>query len=88
MSLLSVFAVGSVNISSIKTGKCLGKITPESGCPEDDNDTESLAKQIPSINSRRTRTHALNEVTALFYDEDSNEIFTGNSFGVIHVWSN
>jgi len=32
--------------------------------------------------------HALEDVTALFYDEERNEIFTGNRQGLVHVWGN
>jgi len=31
---------------------------------------------------------ALEDVTALFYNEDRNEIYTGNHEGKVHVWSN
>eukprot|EP00898_Chlorokybus_atmophyticus_P004301 jgi/Chlat1/4872/Chrsp31S04889 len=61
--------VGSINISSILTGKCLAKI------------------QAGSDKSYRTHD-ALEEVTALFYDEDRNEIYTGNKQGLVHVWAN
>ncbi|GLJ54581.1 hypothetical protein SUGI_1172450 [Cryptomeria japonica] len=30
----------------------------------------------------------LEDITALFYDEDRNEIYTGNSRGLLHLWSN
>lgn len=31
---------------------------------------------------------ALQDVTAVFYDEERNEIYTGNRGGLVHVWSN
>eukprot|EP00897_Mesotaenium_endlicherianum_P002321 jgi/Mesen1/2116/ME001515S01332 len=31
---------------------------------------------------------ALEDVTALFYDEERNEIYTGNRLGFVHVWTN
>ncbi|KAF3792897.1 hypothetical protein EJ110_NYTH10701 [Nymphaea thermarum] len=31
---------------------------------------------------------ALEDITALFYDEERNEIYTGNRLGLVHVWSN
>nr|XP_043616090.1 uncharacterized protein LOC122588007 [Erigeron canadensis] len=31
---------------------------------------------------------ALEDITALFYDEEHNEIYTGNIHGLVHVWSN
>ncbi|CAA6661905.1 unnamed protein product [Spirodela intermedia] len=30
----------------------------------------------------------LEDITALYYDEDRNEIYTGNRLGLVHVWSN
>jgi len=30
----------------------------------------------------------LKDVTAVFYDEDRNEIYTGNKHGLLHLWSN
>lgn len=35
-----------------------------------------------------SEVHALQDVTALFYNEDRNEIYTGNASGMVHVWSN
>lgn len=60
---------GTINISSILSGKCLAKI---------DNDT--MEQSIPM--------NSLQDVTALFYNEDRNEIYTGNKYGTINVWSN
>ena len=31
---------------------------------------------------------ALEDVTALFYNEERNEIYTGNKDGKVHIWSN
>ena len=31
---------------------------------------------------------ALRNVTAIFYDEDNGDLITGNTDGVVHVWSN
>lgn len=31
---------------------------------------------------------AIEDVTALFYNEERNEIYTGNKDGKVHVWSN
>ncbi len=31
---------------------------------------------------------ALEDVTALYYNEERNEIYTGNKDGRIHIWSN
>ena len=32
--------------------------------------------------------NALTDVTALFYDEEHNEIYTGNKDGFVHIWAN
>ncbi|XP_020102171.1 uncharacterized protein LOC109719772 isoform X1 [Ananas comosus] len=68
---------GSINISNILTGKCLGKIQ-----------ASSLDKQTCSSRFKNTVSEALDDITALYYDEDRNEIYTGNRHGLVHVWSN
>ncbi|KAF9615016.1 hypothetical protein IFM89_021587 [Coptis chinensis] len=77
------FAVGSINISNILTGRCVAKISS----------SDPNLRSIPRGRMRRsliqsTICQALEEVTAVFYDEDHNEIYTGNRKGLIHVWSN
>ncbi|WVZ90278.1 hypothetical protein U9M48_036589 [Paspalum notatum var. saurae] len=81
----AVTPIGSINMSEIMTGKCIAKITA--------NDPALSAS--PRRNGRNKRSlawstapEALEDVTALFYDEDRNEIYTGNSHGLVHVWSN
>ncbi|CAI5533961.1 unnamed protein product [Closterium sp. Naga37s-1] len=69
--------VGSINISNILTGKLLAKIS---------SDSESAQAKSKSVHS--TVKEALEDVTALFYDEDRNEIYTGNRSGFVHVWTN
>ncbi|KAJ3675541.1 hypothetical protein LUZ60_004583 [Juncus effusus] len=78
-------AVGSINMSNILTGKCIAKISAN------DPDLQvSLRKRGETSRSsiRSTVREALEDVTALFYDEDRNEIYTGNKYGLVHVWSN
>lgn len=76
-------AVGSINISNILTGKCLAKIRADDPsvviCP---------LSRSNSSNIRSSVQEALEDVTALFYDEERNEIYTGNRHGLVHVWSN
>ncbi|KAH9767662.1 hypothetical protein KPL71_011352 [Citrus sinensis] len=67
---------GSINISRILTGKCLAKIRAS------DSHSPSPASRI-----RSTDAEALKDITALFYDEARNEIYTGNKHGSVHVWS-
>ncbi|XP_008804634.1 uncharacterized protein LOC103717871 [Phoenix dactylifera] len=69
--------VGSINISNILTGKCLAKIR-----------ASSLSKCPRSSRFRNTVSEALDDITALYYDEDRNEIYTGSRQGLVHVWSN
>uniref|UniRef100_A0A0D9YZ98 Transducin/WD40 repeat-like superfamily protein n=1 Tax=Oryza glumipatula TaxID=40148 RepID=A0A0D9YZ98_9ORYZ len=76
---------GSINMSNIFTGKCVAKISPL-----DPTLTIAPRKRGDSSRStiRSTVSDALEDITALFYDEDRNEIYTGNSKGLVHVWSN
>ncbi|KAL6541671.1 hypothetical protein OROGR_011157 [Orobanche gracilis] len=87
---------GSINISNILTGKCLAKISAGNGLPRNEcycnldcggrNCCSRKRHRPSSICS--TVTEALEDITALFYDEDRNEIYTGNRHGLVHVWSN
>jgi len=91
-------AAGSINVSNILTGKCLAKIRASNGFPmvkecscSDDNCSSSACnsgKQKHSSRIRSTVAEALEDITALFYDEERNEIYTGNRHGLVHVWSN
>ncbi|XP_042470150.1 uncharacterized protein LOC122052611 isoform X2 [Zingiber officinale] len=80
-----VSPVGSINMSNILTGKCIAKI-----CPLDPTLQAASRKRKDTNCStiRSTIREALEDVTALFYDEERNEIYTGNKQGLIHVWSN
>jgi hypothetical protein len=79
----SLGAVGSINISNILTEKCLAKIRA------DDPSVVICPLSRPnSSNIRSSVQEALEDVTALFYDEERNEIYTGNRHGLVHVWSN
>lgn len=75
--LLMMRAVGSINISNIWTGKCVAKINWRNACLNEEDEDE-----------RRKVAGALEEVTALYYDEEHNAIYTGNAHGLVHVWSN
>lgn len=70
-------SAGSINISNILTGKCLAKIR---AC--------NPSKRTYASKFRNTVMEALEDITALYYDEDRNEIYTGNRQGLVHVWSN
>ncbi|GBG80793.1 hypothetical protein CBR_g31349 [Chara braunii] len=71
---------GSINISNILTGKCLAKIRA------DDENVRCGGSTKRSSVAQVAET--LEDVTALFYDEERNEIYTGNKQGLVHVWSN
>ncbi|CAL9046985.1 unnamed protein product [Musa banksii] len=77
-------SVGSINVGDILTGKCIAKI-----CPLDPHLQIGPRKRGDAGRSTigSTIKEALENVTALFYDEDRNEIYTGNEQGLVHVWS-
>ncbi|KAF5805621.1 putative transcription factor WD40-like family [Helianthus annuus] len=89
---------GSINISNILTGKCLAKIKAKNGVPLDECSCSgaSTSKSCKCTSRKRVQasritssvTEALEDITALFYDEERNEIYTGNRLGLVHVWSN
>lgn len=85
------FAAGSIHVSNILTGKCLAKINAGNGGPkvdECDSSAGSSSKRSNLSLVRSTVAGALEDITALFYDEERNEIYTGNRHGLVHVWSN
>ncbi|RZC78019.1 hypothetical protein C5167_002254 [Papaver somniferum] len=84
-------SAGSINISNILTGKCLAKIRATSDNPKDENSDSSdspfpgrMKKRLYSGRIRNTVAEALEDITALFYDEERNEIYTGNRQGLVH----
>lgn len=87
---------GSINVSNILTGKCLAKIKAdncstvedECSCSSSSSSSSSSKKRIKASRIRSTPAEALEDITALFYDEERNEIYTGNRHGLVHVWSN
>ncbi|XP_052173888.1 uncharacterized protein LOC127789133 isoform X5 [Diospyros lotus] len=85
---------GSINISNIMTGKCLAKINAaNSSLQLDEGNSSSSSSRSkkphrPYDQMRNTVAEALEDITALFYDEERNEIYTGNRHGLVHVWSN
>ncbi|KDP21823.1 hypothetical protein JCGZ_00610 [Jatropha curcas] len=81
-------SAGSINISNILTGKCLAKINASNGSPKRDGGCSSSSSKQSQSSMRSTVAEALEDITALFYDEERNEIYTGNRFGLVHVWSN
>lgn len=87
---LQLFAdsAGSINISNILTGKCLAKINASNGYLKADECSSSSSNSKNCARMRSTVTEALEDITSLFYDEERNEIYTGNRHGLVHVWSN
>ncbi|GAB2288031.1 hypothetical protein Dimus_022376 [Dionaea muscipula] len=77
---------GSINVSNILTGKCLAKIRVDN-CSPSEHDCPRR-KRGTACRIRSTVGEALEDITALFYDEERNEIYTGNRHGLVHVWSN
>lgn len=85
-------AAGSINISNILTGKCLAKISAgntrrlkECKCS---GRSCHLSKPIQATEIKSTVEDALKDITAIFYDEERSEIYTGKGNGLLHVWSN
>lgn len=74
---------GSINVSNIWTGKCVTKINWSNAVLNEENGNEN-----ENENERWKVAGALEEVTALYYDEECNAIYTGNVHGLVHVWSN
>ncbi|RWW37323.1 hypothetical protein BHE74_00057584, partial [Ensete ventricosum] len=48
---------------------------------------KDIGRRKQGDTSGSTIKEALESVTALFYDEHRNEIYTGNKQGLVHVWS-
>ncbi|GJM92756.1 hypothetical protein PR202_ga09251 [Eleusine coracana subsp. coracana] len=70
------YAACSININDISTGKSLAKIR-----------AGDLCKQKKTLEFQYTPSEALMDVTALYYDDAHEEIYTGNSEGFVHMWS-
>ncbi|KAI3911490.1 hypothetical protein MKW98_010377 [Papaver atlanticum] len=64
---------GSINITNILTGKCLARIQATSNNPKDENSGSS--SPFPGRMEKRPYS-ALEDITALFYNEERNEIYT------------
>ena len=79
-------SAASINVSSILTGKCQAKLGQGQGDDEEEMDA-SLVLRSPGGN-RVSGDAALGDVTALFYNEERNEIYTGNASGRVYVWAN
>ncbi|KAE8702627.1 putative pterin-4-alpha-carbinolamine dehydratase-like [Hibiscus syriacus] len=67
----------SINISNILTGKCLAKIRASNSLPVEKQCSCSSKTQSDTSRIRSTVAEALEDITALFYDEERNEIYTG-----------
>lgn len=73
---------GSINISNIWTGKSVAKINSTNvTLTEEEHEKQKII-------GGNMIAEALEDVTSLYYDEERNEIYTGNSHGLLHVWSN
>ncbi|KAK9060994.1 hypothetical protein SSX86_018174 [Deinandra increscens subsp. villosa] len=82
---------GSINISNILSGKCLAKVKATNNLSINECNCNNNSVRCQCNPRRQTPsfvTEALEDITALYYDEKRNEIYTGNKLGFIHVWSN
>ncbi|XP_072953639.1 uncharacterized protein [Typha angustifolia] len=78
-------AIGSINISDIFSGKLITKLSPFDPSLQ----IAPRKKGDPNHSTvESTVQEALEDITAIFYDEGRNEIYTGNQNGLVHVWGN
>ncbi|CAD6270067.1 unnamed protein product [Miscanthus lutarioriparius] len=79
----TVTPFGSINAREIMTGKCIAKLSANnlSVVPRGNSNSDSKRSLVQS-----TVSEAMEDVTALLYNEERNEIYTGNSKGLVHVW--
>ncbi|GLJ54574.1 hypothetical protein SUGI_1172200 [Cryptomeria japonica] len=68
---------GSIRINHSLTGKCCAKI-----------DVGLFWSRPNASPIQSTFQDALEDITAFFYDQERNEIYTGDTRGFLHVWSN
>ena len=75
-----------LNVSNILSGRNLAKVSrerPGAGSSSSSPPAAAAAAAVPE-----GKAYALDDVTALFYSEARNEIYTGRSDGRLHVWGN
>ena len=79
----AVTPFGSINAREIMTGKFIAKLSANnlSVVPRGNSNSDSKRSLVQS-----TVSEAMEDVTALLYNEERNEIYTGNSKGLVHVW--
>ena len=73
---------GSINISDMFTGKSLGKVHGD----VDSEDEEDQDWQQTEFGLRTKTQRALSQMSALYYNENDQEIYTGNANGTVTVW--
>jgi len=67
---------------------CKNKFTDQGSVNVSNILNGKCVSKVQCSSSDPNEVHALQDVTALFYNEDRNEIYTGNTSGMVHVWSN
>ncbi|GLJ54463.1 hypothetical protein SUGI_1169700 [Cryptomeria japonica] len=73
----------SINIINTLTGNCCAKIGGN------DSDVGKSCRNRSNLSlMQNTVQDVLENTTAFFYDEERNEVYTGNENGFIHIWSN
>ena len=67
--------------------RCIAQLEGQVG---GDSDVVLLGDAIKAVKPYfgQGANSALEDVTALYYNEESNEIYTGNNDGRVHIWSN
>ena len=76
---------GSINISDMFTGKALGKVH---GDVDSDDEGKDQDWQQTEFGLRTKKQRALSQMSALYFNEDDQEIYTGNPDGTVTVWRN
>lgn len=79
--------VASINVSSILTGKCHAKLGQNQEEEEESEGSSNRDCPLSPGGTKMTMESALGDVTALYYNEERNEIYTGTLSGRVFVFS-
>jgi hypothetical protein len=84
VSLRCCCTAGSLCVSSIQTGRTIARASSTASASAS---TGLGGTGPPAARVCSEAFRALHDVTALHYNEDANEIYTGSALGGLHVWS-
>ena len=77
---------GTINISHIPTGRCVGKLKGPNGT-DGSRHLLALDSEDDDVFRGRGGGGGLGDVTSLHFSEERNELYIGNRQGMLHVWS-